>query len=491
MTTRLPHKRKLTVIKAPHEKKVKVAEKKYTIEDFKKDIPEIEILNKEQLDIVSFILEGNSCFITGPAGTGKSTVTEIIIKILKQIYEGNALIAQSKKIGVTATTMFSAIRINGGTIHAKSGFNIASNDRELIENITALKRKPAKVKALLDMEVLITDEMSMESRFLFEGVDQILQIIRKDQRPYGGLQIIGIGDFRQLPPIKGKKPDQSIFTGQYCFESPLWNSVFSDCKLLTTMHRFVDAEMAFLVNSLSNGINIPEVKKLLRLALPNSEKGKTLTFCSNYRIWPKAGTFDGIILSPRKEERDVINKENLDLIDSKIVEYRAKDYSAYHRFDFSAFNLPHILELKDGADVMCTYNVTKELFNGRLGTVITCEKNEVLVHFKEMPDLQLDTITELIKPIRLTYEQGSDIIASRTQIPLVLRYARTVHKSQGDTILCKIFVLLDTVFELGQALVALSRARSFKQIYINVIPADRYLLCNEKVMAFYAALAQK
>jgi ATP-dependent DNA helicase PIF1 len=182
------------------------------------------VLDDEQKKAVELAFNKKSFFLTGKAGTGKSTVTNIIIKILTKKY-GN-----EKKIAKTASTGLAASNINGITLHSFSSIGVNKGFDKIIEELY-YEQNEYRLNRWLYTKILIIDEISMINKDTFELVDQVAKYIFNNDKPFGGLQVIIVGDFSQLPPVEGK----------FCFESEIWDEMFNKNKIfLTKIHRQTD-----------------------------------------------------------------------------------------------------------------------------------------------------------------------------------------------------------------------------------------------------------
>ena len=198
-------------------------------------------LAKEQKLALKLCDEGKNVFIAGPGGTGKS----LLIKILHKSYP-------TKEVRVCALTGVAAelIGCHATTIHSWAGTGISKGtEKQIIKNIN----QKDKHKNWLKTDVLIVDEVSMMSKKYFELLDSIGRKIRGFNVPFGGIQVIFLGDFYQLPPV-GDKSDPD--TSKFCFESEIWKQTFNESVILTKIFRQKDREFTKILNSLTNFIQV-------------------------------------------------------------------------------------------------------------------------------------------------------------------------------------------------------------------------------------------
>ena len=190
---------------------------------------DISEMSKGQQMAVNAILSGKNILLTGPAGTGKSYTVEKI----KKIYD-----AMQKRIGVTSTTGRSAIIIGGRTIHSWSGIGICTSKESALKRVMMYRKPQARIKST---ELLIIDEVSMLSGYILDILDYVFRFIRQDQRPFGGIQVLLVGDFYQLSPVKSDK---------YAFEADTWNLLIQEVHELQHIFRQEDKTFCTALNEI-------------------------------------------------------------------------------------------------------------------------------------------------------------------------------------------------------------------------------------------------
>jgi len=413
-------------------------------------------LNEEQEAVMSEINKKHNVFITGPGGTGKS----FLIKHIKRCLE-----EKSKVVAVTSLTGMASLLIGEGarTIHSWSGIGIGNRSVDDYFDFIRVKNKKAR-EAWRKTDVLIIDEISMMSDELFEKLDMLGKLLRwENDKPFGGIQILCFGDFYQLPPINTK----------FVFESPLWNKTLDSIVTLDTIYRQKDPAFQKMLNEVRSGEVSDETDELLKSRL-------NLDYSSE-EIQPTK-------IFSRRDMVDKINSEGLNKIEGESRLYKivtkGKPLSdsiknALARMDDSAQYEKELI-LKVGAQVMLIANVNQELglVNGRLGIVTEMNASWVTVRFKCGYETKIDTHEWKL-------EDNEHI--SRCQIPLILAYAITIHKCQGSTLESAYIDIGSSIFEYGQAYVALSRVKSIDALYLHSYSRN-VIKAHPKVIEYYESL---
>ena len=417
------------------------------------------LLNPEQQAAIKEALDGNNIFITGMAGTGKSM---IIREIQRQLE------AKNKNVAITSLTGMAALLIGKGarTIHSWSG--IGTGTRSVDDMFEFIRKCQPKVRdAWRSTNTLIIDEISMMSDEMFEKLDQLGRRLRwKPNVPFGGVQIICLGDFYQLPPINTK----------FVFETALWEEIIDTIVVLDTIYRQKDPVFQKILNEVRVGKVSDETDSILKSRL-------NLDF-SKETIQPTK-------IFTRRDMVEHINNEGLNSLTGELRTYNIVTKgkantdaikNAIKKLDNNAQYTEKLI-LKVGAQVMLITNIDQEagLVNGKVGIVKECKPNTVIVQFKAN-----DYTTE-ISYHEWTVE-GYDKV-SRNQIPLILAYAITTHKSQGATLESAYIDIGRSVFEYGQAYVALSRVKSINALYLH--DYDRKAIrAHPKVIEYYSSLLE-
>jgi ATP-dependent exoDNAse (exonuclease V) alpha subunit len=391
------------------------------------------MLQKTALDLLK---TGASVFLTGEPGSGKSYTIREYVDFLAR----NGVYAS-----VTASTGIAATHIGGMTIHSWAGIGI--KESLSIYDLEALHEKEYIVKRMLKAKVLIIDEISMLSANTFDMVNAVCKSIRQiPDRPFGGLQVICVGDFFQLPPIVKKTQSLELFEDNgFVFSSYAWKELKPLTCYLTEQHRQSDVAFTKTLTQIRNNTVDEETHSVLRTRVV-----RELTELP-----------DATKLYSHNAHVDTVNNREIGKLDGKLKIYtmsrKGKD-TMTASLTKSCLS-PETLELKVGAKVMFTKNnPDKGFVNGTTGT---------LVEFKyDTPRVEVANGMIIdVEPMDWSVQDQGKILASITQIPLRLAWAITIHKSQGMSLDAAIMDL-SQVFEYGQGYVALSRVRTLGGLHV-------------------------
>jgi len=406
------------------------------------------IMTPEQRYVLDEVRAGKNVFFTGGAGTGKSFLVQKIIGVLPP-----------DQTFVTASTGVAAYQISGTTLHAFAGIG---SGEAVISKCVELAQRPLVAKQWKKCKHLIIDEVSMVDGNFFKKLEHVARAVRNNKQPFGGIQLILTGDFLQLPPVV--KGDQER---RFAFETSAWCSCGFLNINLTSVKRQNDQRLVSLLNRLRLGRCEEEDTALLQATKANTAR-------------------QGIVatqLCTHTDDVAAINKRELGRCEGEERIYAARDSDqTAAKFLNSHTPVDQVLRLRVGAQVMLLKNleVTQGLVNGARGRVDSFSKegNPVVVF--------LGGGKQEIKAERWLVKQGQGNMLTRTQIPLALAWAFSIHKSQGMTLDC-VEVSLARVFECGQAYVALSRARSLNSLRVlNFRPGC--VKADPKVLKFYKQL---
>lgn len=408
-------------------------------------------------------------FITGKAGTGKSFLLNAFRK------------TTSKKYIVLAPTGIAALNVEGATLHSTFGYdNLVKLDIDSIsENTIVLKSE--KKKILQSVNTIIIDEISMVSADTFEKIDRILKIINNNNKPFGGKQILLFGDLFQLPPVTKVAETKYMndkYGGIYFFCSNAYkNGHFTFYELETNHRQKEDSAYFELLNHIRDG-NTTDAD----IATLNSRVDHDLSIYDRFTL-----------LLPNKADVEAENRKHLDKLDSKEYVYPAKIIldkypDKTHDLD-KTFPITNQLRLKKGALVMMVVNDPNHRWvNGTLGIIRKLTESSILVAINKQVyevfpcDFSQQEVTYKDKDGTIQYED----ILKISQYPLVLAYAITIHKSQGQTyqnIVCDI----DRCFTNGQAYVALSRCTSLNGLHLKQSVSKSSIMVDHIVLDFYNA----
>ncbi|KAI5118403.1 hypothetical protein M0805_007537 [Coniferiporia weirii] len=436
--------------------------------------PAAVFLSKEQVRILELVQLRHSIFYTGSAGTGKSVLLREIIKTLRKKY-----VSAPDAVAITASTGIAACNIGGVTVHSFSGIGLGIETAEQLA--TKVKRNKKAMSRWLRTKVLIIDEVSMVDGDLFDKLARIGSILRKKAEPFGGIQVIVTGDFFQLPPIMKNG------TPKFAFEAQLWGETIKQHTYnLTKVFRQRDEDFVDMLNEMRFG----------RLTPKSIAKFKSLSREIRY----DNGMF-ATELFPRREDVDRSNGGRMQRLATEQQVYRAMDGGTITDLNqrekmLANFMAPSILTLKVDSQVMLIKNMDESLANGSIGRVVrfqdaTQAKDEGVSTTGEDREKQKKPKSGQLWPIVSFAIQGGyvkevmivpesfkvelpngEIQVSRTQLPLILAWAMSIHKSQGQT-LERVKVDLGKVFEKGQAYVALSRATSLDGLQVLNFDASK------------------
>lgn len=436
-----------------------------------------ERLAPEQQRAVDLVLDGHSIFLTGSAGVGKSYTLKHIIGKLFDTHDRNSVF-------VTASTGIAALAVCGTTLHSFAGIGLGTAPVEdLISNMSNLGKRNWRA-----CKVLIVDEISMVSCDLFTKLEAIARWMKNSDAPFGGIQLVLCGDFFQLPPV----PDRSWpkNTPLFAFHSEAWSQSVKHTVELTKVFRQADAGFVTMLNSLRRGVVPPNMYSLVGRCFTKPEDLHKKTFDQQSQDEQSDQQSDRVLptkLYPLKVDVSRENHKHLDDIDEEEHEFLAVDTGdpMYVKILQRNCTAEDVIKLREGAQVILLKSMLLEdqrvrLVNGSRG-VIT-EFND-----EGWPVVDFEEATEVtIEPEKFSIEVLGKTVATRTQIPLALAWALSIHKSQGMSI-DKVYLDLSRVFEYGQAYVALSRARTLEGLKLAPFhPA--VIKAHPQVIQFYDSL---
>ena len=394
-----------------------------------------------QAQALQILKTGANVFLTGQPGAGKTYTINQYVEWLNDhdIYPA-----------ITASTGIAATHIGGTTIHSWAGigdFLRPLEERKEIKDaaIYELVEKPWMREKFAMTKVLIIDEISMLDARTFDFIDRVCKIGKKNEEPFGGMQVILVGDFYQLPPVSKNK------TAKFVFESFAWDDLQLKKCVLHEQHRQEDMDFLEILTAVRNGNATKEhVKKLKTRIVPKEfakvESHVTRLFTKNVSV-------------------DALNETKLRELDAEEKTYTMEEEGNPHLVTMLKKNClsPERLTLKVGALVMFTHNNFEEGYaNGTLGEVVGFDK---MTGFPTIETAEL-TITPGYEEWSIKNAGSKKVQAAIRQIPLKLAWAMTVHKCQGMS-LDSASIDLSDAFEHGQGYVALSRVRSLKGLYLD------------------------
>ena len=386
---------------------------------------------KQALEVLK---SGQSAFVTGPAGTGK---THLLRNFIDFAYKNKRVVA------VTASTGLAATHLNGRTIHSWAGIGIHDHvNHEILEKM--LNNKPLRER-VRETEILIIDEISMLHDYRFEMIDIVCRTLRGSDKIFGGLQVILSGDFFQLPPVQRDGDGQSRFA----IYSQVWQALQPVICYLDIVYRQESGnELSEILHALrEDRLEETHIQMLHERRRPNPGSFTEL-YCHNQDI----DRINALRLEkiPRKVKTFWGKKQDLSR-NKTLVEQLVKNCLA-----------PEELQLKEDALVMFVKNDPKRAYiNGTMGKVVGFQTANGYPIVQTHAGLKIKTELATWK-----IEQSGQDLAAFHQLPLKLAWAITVHKSQGMT-LEGAFMDLSKTFEPGMGYVALSRLKNIENLYLQ------------------------
>lgn len=384
-----------------------------------------------QPEAIEKMLSGANVFLTGEPGAGKTyTLNQFIEEATKR----------HKRIAVTASTGIAASHVNGQTIHSWSGLGIKDRIRD--DEIERMGFQPGTLEKYALCDILIIDEVSMLHGSRLDMVNRIAKWLRQSSKPFGGLQVIFVGDLFQLPPVT-KGTDQE----DWVHLSKAWQEAAPETCYLTEQHRQgADSALLTILREMRAGtLSVESTQRLASRMRPAPDDDSiTRLFTHNVNV-------------------DALNRGMLMKIPGRVKTFYMSSSGDQYKIDALKRNLlcPEKLELKVGAEVMfCANNFDAGYVNGTRARVLRIsESGNPIVVTTDGDEIVVERYTWR------TYNDFHQELASVTQYPLRLAWAVTVHKSQGLSLDAAI-IDLSQAFTPGMGYVALSRVRSLEGLYL-------------------------
>lgn len=417
-----------------------------------------------QLSLASDFVEftGKHIFLTGKAGTGKTTFLQELKK------------KSPKRMIVVAPTGVAAINAGGVTIHSffqlPFGPIIPGFSGNEVQKYRRFSREKRNIMKSLDL--LVIDEISMVRADLLDGIDETLRRFRNNNQPFGGVQLLMIGDMQQLAPVVRDDDWQLLrnhYQSAFFFHSKALEKTSYISLELQHVYRQSDQEFIKLLNKIRDNKIDEEVLDIL-----------------NHRYKPDfdPGEEDYIILTTHNARAKDVNESKLALLETKLYRYKAE---VFGNFPEHIFPTETSLEFKDGAQVMFVKNdpdPEKRFYNGKIGKIIELSDDRILVQC-EGDSEPIDVVPIEWQNMKYSVNEESKEIEEKiegtfTQVPLKLAWAITIHKSQGLTFE-RAIIDSSKAFAYGQVYVALSRCRSLEGVVLSS-PFSRGTLKNDNTI---------
>lgn len=417
-----------------------------------------------ELNVARFIVEKTdmSLFLTGKAGTGKTTFLRDVVRHTK------------KKCIVLAPTGIAAVNAGAMTIHSFFQFGLEPFVKDIIEPKSDFRIKKSKLELIRNLQLLIIDEVSMVRADLMDHIDVELRRIRRNSKPFGGVQLLMIGDLQQLPTIAHGGEDELLrqyYKTLYFFSSTALKSMKYSCIELKTVYRQTDGHFINILNHARE------------CTLTNQDISDLNTrYIPDFSPRPEDGY---IRLMTHNRQVDYINATEMAKLDSHPFTFEA---AVTGTFPEESYPTANSLTLKKGAQVMFIKNDPERRFiNGTLGEIRSIDKNCIAVRLAESgKTIEVEPMEW--QNIRYQFDDETKEISSKQigrfkQYPLKAAWAITVHKSQGLTF-DKAIIDVHAAFSPGQAYVALSRCRTLEGLVLSS-PVSASVFMKDKAVDAY------
>ena len=440
---------------------------------------DIEFTPSQQKAIDKFINKEN-IFITGPGGSGKSAV------IRKIVEHADKTGIRYQVCGLTGCASV-LLKCGAKTLHSWSGIGLGKGAIEIVSHKVAANKY--KRNNWRNVDLLIIDEVSMMSEHLIELLDMTAKKCRKNNRLFGGLQVIFSGDFYQLAPV-GDRDDESKRTHNFCFESPIFDQLFPNDNKICFNEIFRQTDNTY--TKILNQIRVGKIsKKSIKTLTDRVGKKYTGTDIKPTRIYPlkklvnKLNTTSMAKLTGSERKFKIEAAPIPDMSSFRELNITPDQIKTEIEYLKNNVNCDKTLVLKKGAQVMCIVNIDVDgssgsICNGSQGVVEDFDSvtGYPIVKFR-------NGITRLMKPHSWDSELYPSV--SVLQVPLILAWAITIHKAQGASIELAEIDIGNSVFACGQTYVALSRVVSLDGLYLTSFNYKK-IKVSSKVKKFYSNL---
>lgn len=425
-------------------------------------------LNARQQHVLELVSNGDNVFITGGAGVGKSFIVNHICAALRE---------RGRNVKLTASTGTAATLINGQTLHSLVGLGLATDPIEVL--VRRARARASLRKTWRAMDTLIIDEVSMVDPEFFIKTDHLARALRGVDMPFGGLQLVCVGDFYQLAPVLKRGAPYS-----FVFETDSWKVGIDHCVELTEIFRQDnDSEFARLLQRVRVGATTTD-----DLALLASRVNQDVECCEGVvptSLYSRRGDvasvndthLKGLDADTRQVYTATLTRTPLN--PSRALTEVLKTWGQQIEKTMPATKT---LDLRVGAQVMMVVNSREmNLVNGSRGVVLGFTPDG-------HPRVRFRDRVRVMSPYTWTYEKECVGTITVEQVPLQLAWALTIHKSQGASLDCAEISLDSSVFAYGQAYVAMSRVRSIDGVKLLKLSAS-VIRADPKVHDFYASMS--
>lgn len=408
-------------------------------------------LSDEQSFALDLLRSGENVFLTGGAGSGKSFLIRHFMQEL-----------DPESMPILASTGAAAVLLGGRTFHSFFGLGIMEGGPDV--TYQKCLKDARLLKRLKRVEGVIIDEISMIPGAALMIAEALAQQARGSKLPWGGMRVVAVGDFAQLPPVTKSQQERD-----WCFLNPVWGMTGFQVCTLTHNQRLQDREFLDVLADVRKGIVTPLVKQFL-----------------DKKITPHDPQAKGTRLFPRRDQAEEYNQKKLSEIksDEVIIESIYLGQEKHIEYLMKSAPVPVQLKLKIGCRVLFIQNDPQlRWVNGTQGTISKIEIDKIIVKKEKGREVTVDKSSFSMQ------DAEGNIVASVIQFPVTLAYATTIHKSQGAT-LDELWCDLSRLWEPGQAYVALSRLRTSEGL--NLIGwSSRSIIVDPKVVLFYRKAERK
>lgn len=415
-------------------------------------IPKDYVMDEGVLKAIDAISRNESViYLAGKAGVGKST----FIHYLKENCD--------KKYAIVCPTAVAALNVGGQTIHSFFRFKFGLFDKMDIKN-----RNDELINKL---ELLIIDEISMVRADIMDAIDYALRKWRKNKSPFGGLQILMVGDIYQLMPVVTNNEREIIYNrykSPWFFDAKVFDKVQMYPIELKKIYRQNDKKFIELLHNIRVKKDVKQTIDILNRECSNKQKESAL------------------YITPTNAFANIVNRDMLNSLSGKTYSYYA-DRSGYLKLMGESLPVPEELHLKVGARVMIKKNIFGGI-NGDLGTIISCNKKSVNVELDRGGIIEV--LPETWTTFKYEYNKESDtvnavIVGKYTQVALTLGYASTFHKAQGISLDSIEIDFGNGCWSHGMAYIALSRCRKLETLSLTTPLEEKDVIIDDRIIEFH------